>query len=179
MDRLPSDMLFDIFSKVPVKCLARSRYVSKVWCNYIDDHYLTIIHDKRAVEEPTPILYHQYVSRNGIDRGLCFHVIESIQTESSHYVLKLKEGPFLEFLRMQPHPKSSVVRIQVRGSCNRVVCLSQYHNNVVNSLVVVHPLRKECYELPPLPSCFDSMGRESCGLGFDDSTNTFKMICVF
>ncbi|GKD94259.1 hypothetical protein Tco_1374096, partial [Tanacetum coccineum] len=44
-------------------------------------------------------------------------------------------------------------------------------DNVVTSLVAVHPLRKECYELPPLPSSPDLTGRESCGLGFDDSAN--------
>ncbi|GKF67100.1 F-box domain containing protein, partial [Tanacetum coccineum] len=44
---------------------------------------------------------------------------------------------------------------------------------------VVHPLRKECYELPPFPLRFDRlMLRESCGLGFDTSTNTWKMLCV-
>ncbi|PWA90444.1 F-box domain-containing protein [Artemisia annua] len=80
---------------------------------------------------------------------------------------------------MKPLPKSSLVRIRVRGSCNGVLCLSQDDNKVVTSLVAVHPLRKECYELPPLLSCFDFMSRESCGLGFDDSTNTLKMVCVF
>nr|GEZ55462.1 F-box domain-containing protein [Tanacetum cinerariifolium] len=59
------------------------------------------------------------------------------------------------------------------------MCLSQDENNVVTSLVVVHPLRKECYELPSLPMRFDSsMLRESCGLGFDASTDTLKMVCV-
>nr|GEZ58108.1 hypothetical protein [Tanacetum cinerariifolium] len=58
MDRLPSKIILDIFSRVPIKYLARSRCVSKVWCKYIDDPYLVIIHDKRVVDEPTPILYY-------------------------------------------------------------------------------------------------------------------------
>ncbi|PWA65980.1 F-box domain-containing protein [Artemisia annua] len=49
--------------------------------------------------------------------------------------------------------------------------------NNVTTLVVVHPLRKECYVLPPLPMHW--MFRESCGLGFDTSTNALKMVCVF
>ncbi|PWA99636.1 F-box domain-containing protein [Artemisia annua] len=181
MDVLPSNIVFDIFSRVPVKCLARSRCVSKVWCNYIDDRYLVIIHDKRVVEEPTPFLYHQHLSRERTTHSLCFHVIESIQTGSTHdYDLKPKEGPFL---RIKPLSKSSLVTFQVRGSCNGVVCLSQDDNMVevelVTALVAVHPLRKECYELPPLHMHFSSsMHRGSCGLGFDATTNTFKMICV-
>ncbi|PWA58996.1 F-box domain-containing protein [Artemisia annua] len=59
--------------------------------------------------------------------------------------------------------------------------LSQDQKDKPTSLVVINPLRKE---LPPMnnrpywpnprhPS------EESCGLGFDDSTNTFKMVCVY
>nr|GFA95975.1 hypothetical protein [Tanacetum cinerariifolium] len=117
MDRLPSSMVFNIFSRVPVKCLARSRCVSKVWCNYIDDRYLVIIHDKRLVEEPTPILYHQHLSRDRMTRSLCFHVIESKQPGTTHYVWEPKEGPFLEYLRKKPLSKYSLLRIQVRESC--------------------------------------------------------------
>ncbi|GKE32030.1 F-box domain containing protein [Tanacetum coccineum] len=182
MDRLPSNVMFDIFSRIPVKCLARSRCVSKVWCEYIDDRYLTTVHDKRVIEEPTPILYHTRLFQDRKFRSLCFHVIESKQTETGTpltYVLEPKEYPFLEFLRKKPLKKSSDVRIEVRGSCNGLMCLSQDEGNAVTSLVVVHPLKKERYEVPPLPMRFDSsMFRESCGLGFDASTNTLKMVCV-
>ncbi|GJX59596.1 F-box domain containing protein [Tanacetum coccineum] len=132
MDRLPSNIILDIFSRVPVKYLARSRCVSKVWCKYIDDPYLVIIHDKRVVE-PTPILYHPNLSCERI----CFHVIESKQPGTTHYGLEPKEGSFLEYLRKEPLSRSSMFEIQVRGACS-----------------------------------------ESCGLGFDTSTNNWKMVCV-
>ncbi|GKA34203.1 F-box domain containing protein [Tanacetum coccineum] len=174
MDRLPSNIILDIFSRVPVKYLARSRCVSKVWCKYIDDPYLVIIHDKRVVE-PTPILYHPNLFRERI----CFHVIESKQPGTTHYVLEPKEEPFLEHLCKEPLSRSSIFNIKVRGSCNGVMCILQDDSYVITSLAVVHPLRKECYELPPFPLRFDRlMLRESCGLGFDTSTNTWKMLCV-
>ncbi|GJV72013.1 F-box domain containing protein [Tanacetum coccineum] len=181
MDRLPSNVMFDIFSRIPVKCLARSQCVSKVWCEYIDDRYLTTVHDKRVIEEPTPILYHTRLSHYRKILSLCFHVLESKQTEtgtSYHtYVLEPKEGPFLEFLRKKPLSKSSYVQIEFRGSCNGLMCLSQDEDDIVTSLVVVHPLKKECYELPPLPMRFDSsMFRESCGLGFDASTKNQQQL---
>ncbi|GJV01092.1 F-box domain containing protein [Tanacetum coccineum] len=148
-------------------------------CN---DRYLTTVHDKRVIEEPTPILYHTRLFQDRKFRSLCFHVIESKQTETGTpltYVLEPKEYPFLEFLRKKPLKKSLEVRIHVRGSCNGLMCLSQDEGNAVTLLVVVHPLKKERYEVPPLPMRFDSsMFRESCGLGFDASTNTLKMVCV-
>nr|GEY68760.1 hypothetical protein [Tanacetum cinerariifolium] len=71
------------------------------------------------------------------------------------------------------------LRIEVRGSCNGLICLSEEEDNVITSLVMGHPLREECYEFPSPPMCFGKhMGRESCGLGFDTSTNTWKMVCV-
>ncbi|GJT41934.1 hypothetical protein Tco_0941799 [Tanacetum coccineum] len=66
-------------------------------------------------------------------------------------------------------------RIEVRGSWNWLICLSQNDGEVVTSLVVGHPLRKECYELPPLSMHFD---KTMLGLGFDASTNTLKMVCI-
>ncbi|GJZ64369.1 hypothetical protein Tco_0620790 [Tanacetum coccineum] len=127
----------------------------KYGVSYIDDRYLTTIHDKpESIEEPTPILYHTRLFQDRKFRSLCFHVIESKQTETGTpltYVLEPKEYPFLEFLRKKPLKKSSdVEKLKVR----------------------------ERYS-PPLPMRFDSsMFRESCGLGFDASTNTLKMVCV-
>lgn len=162
-----------------------------------------IIHDQRVKEEPIPILYHFYLCYDDRKiRSLCFHVIDSkrkeprrcykkprIGTKPHAYASELKEDSFLEFSPKKSLPESSYVKIEIRGSCNGLMCLSQYEDSRVNpfrpkdyaliSLVVVHPLRKECYELPPLPMRFDSYrNRESCGLGFDASTNTLKMVCV-
>ncbi|GJT89406.1 retrotransposon protein, putative, ty1-copia subclass [Tanacetum coccineum] len=90
-----------------------------------------------------------------------------------------KEGPFLQYSCKEPVSIFSRFEIQVQGSCNGLKCLSQDNGYVITSLVVVHPLKKECYELPPFPLRIGrGMGRESCGLGFDTSTNTWKMVCV-
>ncbi|GJU35662.1 F-box domain containing protein [Tanacetum coccineum] len=179
MDGIPSNIIFDIFSRLPARCLARSRYVSTIWCKYINDRYLTIIHDKRLVEEPTPILYHQHLCIKKITLSLCFHVTESKQAGTADLVFKPTKGSFLEFIRKKPLSRSSVVRIEARGSCDGLICLSQDDGHVITLLVVIHPLRKECYELPRIPLCFENhMRRESCGLGFDAFTNTYKMVCV-
>lgn len=72
--------------------------------------------------------------------------------------------------------------LMVLGSCNGLLYLSQNHDNdMINdmtTLVVIDPLRKERYELPPIDIMLGEYFQESCGLCFDDSTNTFKMVCV-
>ncbi|GJR87512.1 F-box domain containing protein [Tanacetum coccineum] len=108
MDRIPSNIIFDIFSRVPARCLARSRCVSTAWCNYIDYRYLTIIHDKQIVEEPTPILYHQHLYLNKITLSLCFHVPESKQAGTTDLVFKPTKDPFMDFIRKKPLSRSSI-----------------------------------------------------------------------
>ncbi|GKE20533.1 F-box domain containing protein [Tanacetum coccineum] len=135
MNGLPSNIMFDVFSRVPAKCLARSRSVSKVWCKYIDDCYLMTVHDQRVKEEPTPILYHSHYSCVRSTHSLCFHIVESKQTESgttTDHTGKLKLEPKEDpFLRKKPLSKSSDVQIEFRGSCNGLMCLSQDEDDIV------------------------------------------------
>ncbi|GJY45693.1 hypothetical protein Tco_0434756 [Tanacetum coccineum] len=97
----------------------------------------------------------------------------SYSTSSQEYLLnvwldpgeRVPPFPFLEFLHKTPLSKSSVVDIRVQGSCNGLISLLQDDGQLVTSLAVVHPLRKEGYELPPLSMRFDkTMLRDSCGL---------------
>ncbi|GJT50668.1 F-box domain containing protein [Tanacetum coccineum] len=177
MDGIPSNIIFHIYSRVPARCLARSRCVS-VWCNYIDDRYLTIIHDKRVVEEPTPILYHQHLCINKITLSLCFHVSESKQAGTTDLVFKPTMGPFLEFIRKKPLSRSSIVRIEARGSCDGLICLSQDDGHVITSLAVIHPLRKECYELPQYapPDKPDMVKKNLCTMVHVIGTNSWREI---
>ncbi|KAF5775164.1 putative F-box domain-containing protein [Helianthus annuus] len=67
MVELPSEIMYDIFSRMPVKSLARFRCVSKPWCSYINDPYLETMHAKRAaVHDPLLLMLHQlsYGERN-------------------------------------------------------------------------------------------------------------------
>nr|GEU56167.1 hypothetical protein [Tanacetum cinerariifolium] len=144
-------MGFNIFSRGPVKCLARSRCVSKDWCSNVDDRDLVIIHDKRGVEEPTPILYHD----NIFHERICFHAIESKQSETTHYALEPKEGPFLEYLRKEPLSRSSI-KIQVLDV--RVLLKEDappYKPDLVkkNLCTMVHVLGTNSWrEIPQVPS---------------------------
>lgn len=177
MDKLPSTIVLQILSNIPIKSLARFWCVSKVWCEYIDDPYLAIIHRGRDVEEPTPIIIYE----NPLDT-LPFHIIHS---KAGTNVLDPKKDPTVA-LRL----KTSIAKLlsSSSNSCNGLLCLSRQDRNMAitkSQLVVIHPLRKEYYKLPYLPFVlhFEVVGpsymiQESCGLGFDDSTNTYKMVCL-
>ncbi|KAI3798299.1 hypothetical protein L1987_33570 [Smallanthus sonchifolius] len=142
------DTIYNIFSRMPIKSLARFRCVSKLWCEYIDSRHLTILHGERSAEDPTPLIYYEYLNP---PRIVNFHITKSKEGAT---LLEPKKDHFIEFDRYE----RSVY-----------ICPS--------SMV------QECYKLPLMYPClpwsFELMKQEySCGLGFDASTNTFKMVCV-
>ncbi|PWA75537.1 F-box domain-containing protein [Artemisia annua] len=174
MTNLPSDVIVDILSRLPIKSLARFRCVSKLWCEHIDDPYFDIIHNKqRVAAEPIPIfLDSDYLNLSRIVR---FQIVES---KEGSILLEAKKNPFMEF-------ECERMTSLVEGSCNGLIYISHdyvnnVHDNYVYPLVVINPLRNECFKLPPIERHLDYYWEEemSSGLGFDDSTNTFKMVRV-
>ncbi|GJZ80365.1 F-box domain containing protein [Tanacetum coccineum] len=120
-------------------------------------------------------MFYQNPPRPKLPNTLCFHTIES----RTDHVFEPKKVPDFMFVGKKPLNEDSITRVRFRGSCNGVICISEDDCEVVTTLAVIHPIKKQCYKLPTVPlrfNCF--MSRESCGLGFDSSTNTFKMVCV-
>lgn len=184
MATLPSDIIYEILSRMSVKSLVRFRCVSKLWCEYIDSPYFATIHSKRAVEEEEPALVmlqatHDRCYPKKQPPIVSFHNTIVSKHDNATCLLEVKEDSFLEFTC---YKQSSEYPLHVvLGSCNGLLYLSQDQCDKFNSLVVINPLRKECFELPPMDKKPDwrLSYEESCGLGFDDSSNTFKMVCVF
>ncbi|KAI3723326.1 hypothetical protein L2E82_34818 [Cichorium intybus] len=167
---LPSEIIYDVFSRIPIKTLFRFRSACKLWRDYIDDPYLAINHAKQTPDEPIPIMFIYHPKLPRILRFL--HINESKEGNNS---LESKKNLVMEFWCNESLSRHSW--IAVHGSCNGLLYLSHDHLHGT-ALVVIHPLRKECYELPPINIALHKDSRESCGLGFDASTNTFKMVCV-
>ncbi|GJY42045.1 F-box domain containing protein [Tanacetum coccineum] len=116
---------------------------------------------------------------NQTNSFVSFHNTIVPKHDNAACLLEVKKNSFLEFKCCK---QSSEYHLHVvLGSCNGLFYLSQDQCDKFNSLVVINPLRKECFELPPMDKKPDwrLSYEESCGLGFDYSTNTFKMVCVF
>ncbi|GKA32499.1 F-box domain containing protein [Tanacetum coccineum] len=153
--------LFDMLSKLPSKSLLRFRCVSK------------LSRDKQVIEDPTPIIFYQKYARNSKhSKTLFFHTIES-DTITNHVLKAKNKVGVLEFVGKKLLNKTS----RVAGSCNGLVLIGTYYDqNSMPTFIVIHPINKQCYVPPQLRL---RCNLESCGLGFDSSTNTFKMVCVY
>ncbi|KAK1418960.1 hypothetical protein QVD17_28114 [Tagetes erecta] len=200
MAELPSEIIHNIFSRMSVKSLARSRCVSKQWYAYINDNYLEIMHAKRAaVYDPMLIMFHQlpFVIHMNAPCTLSFL---DYKYEEDDCTLEVRKKPsVMEFMTSMwcfTYPNDIIL-----GSCNGLIYSSQGGCDDDNMLVVINPLKKKCYVLPPIKTPFHSQQSPSIdhgqvrkhigssntfktrvdkadGLGFDESTNTFKMVSV-
>ncbi|XP_071726087.1 F-box protein At2g23160-like isoform X2 [Rutidosis leptorrhynchoides] len=201
-DELPVDIVYNILSRMPIKSLARFQCVSKVWCKYINDPYFEIImhNAKRAdmKDDPTMLMIFEldrypyaYASASA---SLTMLVTKEEEEEKSgatsheEVVITTKKNPrtppYMEFVCKDWGCRYLVEGEIILGSCKGLIFSSQ-DNNVDDGttvLLVINPLKKVCYKLPPIKiwSCNISVfeERESSGLGYDASTNTYKMVCV-
>nr|XP_043616195.1 uncharacterized protein LOC122588124 [Erigeron canadensis] len=162
----------------------------KQWCSkYINDPYnlATIDHTIRAaVEEPVFIMFHLLNNGDQYSNNLCtLSFSDSTISDNSTSIKVSRNRKIMEFECKRKRTSSFFANNDIiLGSCNELLYASRQHvheNRAKFSLVVIHPLRKECYELPPNDIWLYKSGiieQESCGLGFDDYTNTYKMVCV-
>ncbi|XP_071726136.1 putative F-box protein At4g38870 isoform X2 [Rutidosis leptorrhynchoides] len=192
-DELLVDNIYNILSRMPLKSLARFQCVSKVWCNYINDPYLEIMHAKRAMKEPMMLMMFELDLYPYASASLTMLVTKQEEEEKSgatsheEVVITTKKNPptpYMEFVCKDWGPRYYIGKKITIGSCKGLIFSSQ-DNNVDDGttvLLVINPLKKESYKLPPIKiwSCNTSAyeEREACGLGYDDSSNTYKMVCV-
>ncbi|XP_076935782.1 F-box/kelch-repeat protein At3g23880-like [Bidens hawaiensis] len=192
MAELSSKNIHDIFSRMLVKSLARFRCVSKQFRNYINDPYLETLHAKQATSSTDSmlIMFHQFAS--DLPNSQCIINFLEHKEETGGCTQEVtKKPPVMDFMCLKL--RSNVI---ILGSCNGLLYSSQRRHRDAINLVVINPLRKECHELPPMKATFHYVNKqkrsrgidleessrlcieEPSGLGFDESTNTFKMACV-
>ncbi|XP_071694356.1 putative F-box protein At1g53370 [Rutidosis leptorrhynchoides] len=194
-DELPVDSIYNILSRMPLKSLARFQCVSKVWCKYINDPYLEIMYNAKqgAMKDDDPAMLmmfqldvYPYVSTS-LTMLVAKEEEKSSATSHEEVVITTKKNPptpYMEFGCKNWGPRFYLEKDIILGSCKGLIFSSQDHNvdDSTTVLLVINPLKKECfYKLPPIKiwSCTSAFHeREACGLGFDDSTNTYKMVCV-
>ncbi|KAK9061095.1 hypothetical protein SSX86_018275 [Deinandra increscens subsp. villosa] len=163
----PEDVIYKILSRLPIKSLARFRCVCKLWLKYIDSLYLRTIHVK---EEPTPIMFQRFPSNVPHKMRISF-------------LRGVKMDPVLDLCYKT---NSYYYNIQFIGSCNGLILLRFKQENPYDArtyrFVVIDPLTKGRHCLPPVSVKIRSDSDGPCraaGIGFEDSTNTFKTVFSF
>ncbi|XP_076898858.1 F-box protein At5g49610-like [Bidens hawaiensis] len=150
----PTDVIYVILSRLPIKSLARFRSVCKSWLKCINDPYLQTIH--RVKEEPTPIMF-QLVrpALSNIDNSTLCKISFLGVTQGG--TMSVKKYHFLD------------------------VPYSSFHS-YRTLLTLINPLTKRRHYLPPIdhrPPFRDCQGQlQAAGIAFNDSTNRVTTVCI-
>ncbi|KAA8516856.1 hypothetical protein F0562_017326 [Nyssa sinensis] len=152
MSDLPTDVIHDILSRLPVKTLLQFRCVSKLWCALIDSPNFIKSHLKRSIE-----------NQNNVSLVLEGDGLYSVNFESLDKAVKL-DDPL----------KSESYRTEVFGSCNGLLCLF----NTEKGMVLWNPsTRKHRKLLVPLGE-FCKHQFIVYGFGHDVVNDDYKVVRI-
>ena len=158
MVKFPSDVLFEIFSRLPIKSLLKFRTVSQQWRNIIDDPHLAYMHHSRCVEEPKILLLDHHT-----------------QNEKPIDVTVTNVGVFLNADLNLVAKFTKSVTCYLEDCCNGLLCLSKSYDD--RFLVLFNPLRQQLLPLPP-SSASPKLGSRKYGFWFDRPKNTYNIVVV-
>ncbi|GMN43756.1 hypothetical protein TIFTF001_012960 [Ficus carica] len=163
MDKLPTDLILVIFSKLPLKTLLGLNRVCKSWSRIIDGRDLAKLHLNGGVEQPrilhlvpkpdfaTCKPYKSWV-QDGSIMEICSSIFAGIKRQPTAYVLE--------------------------SSCNGILCFKKRNFGLHGTAYLLNPFKQEALELPALNFLREPGLMASYGLGFDGTTSRYKIVCI-
>lgn len=162
MEKVPRDIFFNIFSRLPLKSVIQSSSVSKSWLNIIKDPSFVKLYFTRSKSEPSLLILTRRVigEKNNIS-------ITPLEHKGRRLVA---DGNALDHM-VSSFPWDFV------GTCNGLLCFTSSGEEELT--MVCNPITREHVTLPkptitPSP---ESYGR-SLAFGFDPLENKYKVVRV-
>lgn len=152
--QLPSDVMYNIFSRLPIKSLMRFRSVSKLWRELINDPQLSKLHTRKET-----VLLHHHAG-----------TISVFTPHTSNIAL----------MNLRPMFKSpEIKRCKVIAVGDGFLCLKREGSKPQKDIwYVVNPITKQVLKLPkPATEC-ECPYTCAYGIGFDVSSGTLKVVRV-
>ncbi|MCD9641734.1 hypothetical protein HAX54_028161 [Datura stramonium] len=164
MPYIPSEVIFEILLRLPVKSLVRFRSVSKSWLSLLSS--------------PQFINTHLNFSRNNhkdVPHKLLLLAPEQISSEKKCALYSSVSGKTsVDCVDLDYPVKSPGCVTQFIGSCDGLVCLS-----VENSLILWNPSTRIWKEIPKEPPFMNQDCFFTYGFGYDEWNDDYKLVLVY
>ncbi|CAN0927223.1 F-box protein At3g07870 [Linum grandiflorum] len=159
MDLLPTELIQDILSRLPITSLVQFRCVCRSWRTLAADPHLTILSLRAAApEDPCIILHCDYPIRNQL-----YFADLAADGDEKHRVRRI-QSPFW----------SAMPEFDIIGSCNGLLCLSD--SLYGDAIYVYNPFSGKHLELPKSSQYADQ--EVVFGFGFHPRTKQYKVIKI-
>ncbi|XP_004293251.1 PREDICTED: F-box/kelch-repeat protein At3g06240-like [Fragaria vesca subsp. vesca] len=175
---LPADIIVEILSRLPVKSLCRFRCVSKPWRSLIFNTKFIALHAKKALEDKEVFFRRRRVISNVASRGLYSMDLDEFlnHADNPHGSVTATE---LDFVRKEfdPEQQHKPPWLPFIYFCNNLLlCYTK------KGIYLVNPATRQMKKVSKTPTWRPSPAIRMratlsiCGLGFDYSTNEYKVV---
>ncbi|XP_047333498.1 F-box protein CPR1-like [Impatiens glandulifera] len=157
----PDEILENILSRLPVKCLLRLRFVSKAWFSLISSPYFVKLHLKRSVQNKSNLSL--YITNDRVLSRWNFYSLDD-----HDHVLRPEE--------IVRHPLSyRKYTIQNWGSCDGLICLSNtfFFDDFV---CLWNPSTNKSIKLPYTSTTLTRNDDRSYGFYYDITNDDYRVV---
>ncbi|OMO85698.1 hypothetical protein CCACVL1_10042 [Corchorus capsularis] len=159
--QLPQEIIANILSRLPVKHLIQLKCVSKPWRSLISDPQFAKLHLEAQYSHNRRVL----LFTEPLESAACEASDDDLEDIKSKLIMEL-QFPVAMNEGVEGWPESG-------GSCNGLICIVFDHQRVL----IWNPTIREAKEFAKL-SDFDPKGTFFYGLGYDPSTDDYKIVRI-
>jgi F-box interacting protein len=168
MNKLPSCLIMDILSRLPIKTILNCRCVCKTWLHYISDSFFAKLHLERS---PTSLLV-KTISNNPESRS-----VQLVQITGKPVGLRFRVVEEMKFVQEINLPYNNDFLIQ--NSCNGLLCISQtFQDGSHDDIYLCNPILGEYISIP-LAAGQGTRHKSSFSLGYSAITKEYKVLHTF
>lgn len=171
MDNLPEDIIFDIFSRLPVKSLLRLYSVCKSWRSHILNFSFVELHMVRTLTNPD---------------NHCF-IVHDNNPEHRLRVINKNFPDIADDIKLPSilnKPTPSYEGLEIFGSCNGLFCLAYKRNRqkMRRRLYLWNPATRRLRDISDYPLIINEDNHHchevSFGFGFDLASSDYKVVRI-
>nr|XP_011463306.1 PREDICTED: putative F-box protein At1g30920 [Fragaria vesca subsp. vesca] len=172
---MPDDIIMDILMRLPLRSLCCLRCVSKACLDMVDSPSFTTLHRERLLK----------MSSNDYVAAASSEVPQLIQLQYNYPSIKWQPLEIDDECRLT-QTKYPLHVSKMFNALDFVFCnlfffqrnLREYMESInPNSYYLIDPLRREGLRIPHCPTNHKDLVHQF-GMGFDNTTNTYKIVCV-
>ncbi|KAF9609945.1 hypothetical protein IFM89_019348 [Coptis chinensis] len=165
--KLPVDIVFDIFSRLPLETISECKWVSKTWYGLVLHPRFADIYFASCTSPPCVIFFDRYLPSYLIDPIR----LRNYETSATAYDLQLKG--FKENFRI----KCGWICFELVGTVNGLICFSpESHDYESAPYYICNPITRD-YLMPPT-SPKKHIDPIASGFGFDSLNNEYKLLRI-